>query len=481
MKSPLIISALLMSASVHANSFLNAKAMLENAPQEIKTVMDNAPEVYEFQSQFGNSSSVAYTGQVFRQILVKDLKAAINSQPRGSYPGSVTEAKNMLMSYYSYDESSAFTGIGVIDGFTEFKAKANSVNGQSMEITEGFVYSDIQSPGKNLQSKMAGVDNPLRRGKLYGTNLATTPDGYINFLFDQFAENAVKGKSFTVPNGSLAPQTIVDADITETGLDLTELTEKFLHGALSYSQAARDYLATDLGPTKGINADNSEPGKQGATYTAMEHHFDEAFGYFGGARDYKLYTDQMLRSKVSVDSDNDGYISAMSEWNMGMATNFGRIDLTAADQNLNLSQTVIDAFLKGRHLITEKPAGYEAYVDAQAQVALGAWERTFAAITIHYINRTLVQYQAYGTNDYLFKAFVKFWGEMKAFGMAFQFNPKGTMSDATFDEIHGLFRDYPVLPHASTTEVNAYMVDLERARDLLQQTYEFSTNNVMNW
>jgi hypothetical protein len=480
MHKSLFISTLALSISTQADSFRDAITFLENAPQAITNVMDGAPEVYKFQSQFGAESSVAYTGQVFRQHLINDLKATMGSVPMGGYPGTVGEAKNMLMSYYNYSEETTLTGIGVIDGFTEFKAKAKSLSGMMMSIEEGFVYSDIQSPGKNLYKKMAGIDNPLRRGKLYGTNLATTPDEYINVLFDMFAENAVKGKAFTVPNGNLAPQTINGANLTENGMDLTQLAQKFLHGAVSYSQAARDYLSVDLGASKGLNADNENP-KGGATYTAMEHHFDEAFGYFGGARDYKLYNDSELRSKVSFDTNGDGFISALSEYNTGLATNFGRMDLTAADQDVDFSGTAINAFLKGRHLITQKPAGYKDYVVAQGQVALGAWERTFAALTIHYINYTLWQYSIYGTDQYLFTNFAKFWGEMKGFAFAFQFNPNGTMTDTTFDEMHALMGDAPVLPHADAAKVSAYVADLYKARELIQNTYGFSDINVQNW
>ena len=43
--------------------------------------------------------------------------------------------------------------------------------------------------------------------------------------------------------------------------------------------------------------------------TAMEHAWDEAFGYFGAARDYSRYTDEQLAGKVddfTFDSNGDG-------------------------------------------------------------------------------------------------------------------------------------------------------------------------------
>jgi hypothetical protein len=475
------LTGLLLSSAAFANSYRQALQTLNNAPKHIQETMNSAPAKFEFEGQFGANSSVSYPGQAFRQVLIEDIKSAMTSQPRGSYPDSKAEANNMLMSYYAYDEMTALTGVGVIDGFSEFKIGGQNLQAWPLPIYEGFIYSDIQSPGKNLVAKIAGNDNSLRRGKLFGTAQAQTPDKLVLKWFDMFAQNAVEGDSFTVPNGELDPQTITQAHITENGLDLAQLTQKFFHGAVSYSQAARDYLSTELGDSKGLNADNSKPAKQGAAYTALEHHFDEAFGYFGAAQDYQSYTDLERRKKLSIDTNNDGFISVMSERNQGISTNTARIDLTAADQSLDLTNQAMGAFLKGRHLITQKPEGYLPYVVAQAQVALNAWEKTLAGVTIHYINNTIREYAEYGSTNYLYKDFVKFWGEMKGFAFAFQFNPKASMDDETFDRIHELMRDEPVLPHASKLKVSTYVADLLAARELIGRAYDFSDENVASW
>lgn len=481
MKTLIPLIALGLAPQVLADVYTDALNTLSQAPAEIQKVMKEAPSKYEYFSQFNRGSSVSYTGQVFRQILIEDIKGAMTSQPAGSYVGTKEDAINMLMSYYNYDEFTSLTAPGVIDGFSEFKVSAKSPSSVKMPITEGFLYSDVQSPGKNLKDKIAGNDNPLRRGKLYGVNGYNTPEEFVNGLFTLFAERVTTGKSFTVPNGNLPAQTITQGYITEDGWDLAQLTQKFFHGAISYSQAARDYLSTDLGPTKGLNADNTQPSTQGASYTAMEHHFDEAFGYFGAARDYLSYSDTETRAKVSIDTNGDGTISIKTEKSLGIAPNAARMDLSAADQDLDLSRNIMEAFLKGRELITKKPAGYKKYVVANAQVALSNWEKTLAAVTIHYINVTLSQYKAYGTQSYLFTNFVKFWGEMKGFALAFQFSPVALMSDATFDQIQALMLTKPVLPHSDKALVNQYINNLLTARDLIAKTYGFSQNNTVNW
>jgi len=481
MKYSFLISSFLVAPFSMANLYDDAQQTIQNAPTEIKTIMESAPNTYQFNGQFSRSSSVSYTGQVFRNVLIEDIKGAMTSQLLGQYPGSIDDAKNMLLSYYKYSENTNLFAPGSIDGFSDFKVNAKNPVGVNLPIFEGFIYSDIQSPGKNLYGKVAGVDNSLRRGKLFGIQNIQTPDDLLNNWFNAFAKNAVEGKVFTIPNGNLAPQTITGAYTSEDGLDYAQLTQKFLLGAVSYSQAARDYLSTDLGPNKGLNADNTTPAEQGANYTAMEHHFDEAFGYFGAAKDYLAYGDKLAREKLSLDSNNDGLISLKSEKNLGIAPNSARIDLTAFDQDLNLSEDIMNAFLRGRNLITKKPQGYKKYVEAQAQIILTNWEKTLAGLTIHYINKTISEYKSYGTENYLYEDFVKFWGEMKGFSLSFQFNPKSLMNDATFDQIQGLLGDRPVLPHAGETAVNQYMAALQQIRDLIGKTYNFSDNNIQNW
>ena len=348
-------------------------------------------------------------------------------------------------------------------------------------IQWNFSTKTFQDTGKTSSLKIAGVDNPLRRGKLYGWKGYQTSDELMNFFMDTFAQGAVNGKAFTVPNGNLPAQTVNGAHVTPEGLDMAQLGQKFLQGAVGYSQTARDYLSTDLGAKKGLNADNTKPAKQGAPYTAMEHHWDEGFGYWGAAKDYLAYSDLAARTKRSIDTNNDGLISIGSEKNLGKSANTARVDLTAADQDMDLSREMMEAFLKGRELMVKKPADYKKYVVANAQVILTGYEKTFAAITIHYINRTITEMQEYGTEGYLFKDFAKFWGEMKGFGLAFQFSPKALLSDADFDKVHALMGDKPVLPHAPQAQVNSYIADLLTARGIMAKAYSFSDNNVVNW
>lgn len=453
---------------------------LKKAPPEIIKVMESSPRTYTFKSRFTSETSVFYTGQVFRNVLMAAIKNSLNSYTRGNFSGNEENVANIINSYYQYSSLPVVQGPGIIDGLSEINISAKDISGSPIPTSE-YVYDDIQESGKDLKSKMAGIDNPLRNKTLLGWRSIKTPHELIQSLIALYAKNTVSEKPFSVPNGTNPKQSINESHITADGLDISQIIQKFLYGAISFSQTAGDYLSTDLGPTKGINADNTNPAKQGAPYTALEHHFDEAFGYWGAARDFLNYSDQESMKKLSIDTNRDGLIQIKEEKNLGMSVNASRVDKTAFDQDINLSNEIMLAFLKGRHLITKRPTNYEKYLKANVEIILNGIEKTYAALTIHYINKTLNEYSEYGTTKYLYKDFVKFWSELKGYALAFQFRPKAIMSTDKFTKIHSLLGIRPVLPHEPLEKVALYKKQLSDVRSELKGIYNFSNNNIMNW
>ena len=106
----------------------------------------------------------------------------------------------------------------------------------------------------------------------------------------------------------------------------------------------------------------------------MEHAWDEAFGYFGAARDYVRYTDEQLAGSVddfTFDSNGDGNIDFKSEYNFGLSRNAGKRD--KGGSGVNFTQEIFDAYLKGRTLITNQ--GTVAEISQQRQIAANVWRR----------------------------------------------------------------------------------------------------------
>ncbi|MFW7379871.1 MAG: DUF4856 domain-containing protein [Oligoflexus sp.] len=475
-----------------------AKQILAELSPEQKALLDAAPSVYEFERD--GQSTVSYDGQIFRQILIEDLKTYIGNLQRGTFQGAASDVVAALDSYYSYSFDRVITNDQGINGSSLFAVSPKNLEGNAASIAEGTSYNDIQDNGKNLRDKTAGNDNPLLReglkgwntNEVHGYDLTTIdadgngdafvePEDLLELWFRIIGDQAADGQSFVVSNGDQAEQSISEAYITEDGLDLNQLIQKFLHASVSFSQTTGDYLSSELGEGKGLLVDNEGPAKAGVTYTALEHHWDEGFGYFGAARNYLDYTDKQIADGVSIDSNSDGNISLLTEKNFGISVNAAKRDLAASDGAIDLSSEGMKAFLQGRQLITQKPEGYLPVVQALSIVIADNWERSLASTVIHYINKLSAEMDQYGTADYLYKDHVKYFAEMKGFALAFQFNPYSAMSAEQFDRFHELVADKPVLMQADEASITAYKAALLEARQILQDVYGFSSENVANW
>ncbi|GIS54017.1 hypothetical protein Ct9H90mP29_10590 [bacterium] len=78
------------------------------------------------------------------------------------------------------------------------------------------------------------------------------------------------------------------------GLRLDQMIQKTLWGAVSYWQGTSKYMSK-------IPGDDNSVSDDGDPWTAMEHHWDESFGYFGAARDYNTgYSDDNDRKTTPI-------------------------------------------------------------------------------------------------------------------------------------------------------------------------------------
>ena len=486
-------------------SLSEAQSLVDNPPANIQLVLQSTPRVYEFKNELGDSS-VAFTGQTFRQVLLSDFKDSLGSYERGEFQGDDARALRSMMSFYDYDPQGLAHSSKAINGDTPFFLKAKNTNGEELGVYEGDLYGDLHK-GTSLKAKIAGLDNPLRHKELLGWNTLSygtksfdsngdgilTPDELVQTFLQVAAENAGSPqKSFQVPNGSLDSQKIRRAVILENGLDLSQFLQKFLHGAVSFSQATGDYLSIDLPqPGKGLAASNEDV-VSGKPYTQLQHHWDEAFGYWGAARNYLDLTDLEIRKGYSMDGfvekeyvgvlgEGDDEISLEREKSFGLSINAAKRDLGASDPNnkTDFSQETMEAFLKGRHLLQEKPQEYLKYAQAHSIIAIAQWEKTIAATVIHYINKTTNDVLAYGTAEFSFADLAKHYSEMKGFALAFQFNPNSLLSYDEFIKFHELVGDGPVF--LQDGDKAQFVSNLKEARVILKKAFSFSETNVAGW
>jgi len=428
---------------------------------------------YEFESQFvAGSSSVSYGGQIARHVLMGLQKNEIGTIVAGGAPGAA-EAQVLLW----YDcpgtvcETSG-TGIGVAAPLTVAQATIGDI-----------------STGKNLNGKIAGND-AIGQHKDWDTQFVGWNDwGSVS---PQSPENLVRRWAAVVedlaqnvgndPDGNPITKVFVSAE----GQDYQQLIQKFVLGAVAFSQGADDYLDNDTAG-KGLNAQNNQIAKAGVTYSSLEHAWDEGYGYFGGAINFLEYTDDEIAKKGGRpefsgsynDFDGNTEIDLKSEKNFGHSLNAAKRDRGAATGCVDLTSEAYNGFYQGRKLITE--AGGDLSTSQMADLvvlrdgAIAAWEKAIAATVVHYINDCIFDI-AQPTLD--FYGYAKHWSEAKGFALSFQFNRLSPVSDADFVILHGLLRDAPELDSANFA---AWEADLLEARDLLEAAYGFDSVDVASW
>jgi len=446
---------------------------------------------YVFSSRFTSGSSVSTSGQVARQVLIADLNTEI---AKGldikiiNAPTTVdtqAEALAILNQYYA-------DGTDVL-GATPITLKTTPATKQTS-------YTDI-SVGKKLQNKIAGNDSVTDHKdwdapRSFVGFTAASPDDLIQTWLGAIAANTATKAAGTNRPDPIDNTKSLTVFQSNDGLDLKQLVQKFLLGAITFSQGTDDYL-DDATPNKGLLAANVQDGTK--AHTKLEHQFDEAFGYFGAARNYNDYTDNEIRGKSGRDAfksgyndtNGDGAIDLLSEFNFGNSTNAAKRD-AGSTTGTDFTKSIFDAFVTGRAIITNASdpltADEMTALKAQRDIIVANWEKAIAATVVHYINEVVNDDMAvFGQAGYSYSNHIKHWGELKGFSLGFQFNPRSALSDAKFAEFHTKVGERPVLPNDAAgvatpqATIDSYKTSLLAARDILQTAYNFDATDVAGW
>ena len=394
------------------------------------------PNAYVFDSRFNQGeSSVSYGGQVVRNLLLQDLKILIDNLGKS---GAQSIEVQDLLNIYDYDDAlnlETLTGTG-----------ANP----ALETR----YSTI-STGKDLVGKISS--DPV-------IGYDRTADELVRGWFEIIATNSQNSDKL----GSPAVYT------TDEGVDLTQMINKVLIGAVPYYQSTGVYLQSLL------ERGNGEPRSEGNASTAMEHAWDEAFGYFGAARDYRRYSDEQLAGSVgdyTFDSNDDGRIDFRSEYNFGLSRNAAKRDKRG--QGVDFTEDIFSAFLAGRTLIVNQASSSE--IAQQRELAANGMEKVIAATVVHYINDTLNDMAALGTDNENRGNLNKHWAEMKGYTVALQYNPFGLIDEGQLRQLHGIMGQAPSYHAPGSEAYDTTVADFQRAKEILQGVYGFSSANMDSW
>tara|TARA_Y100000816_G_scaffold75374_1_gene50998 strand:+ start:1006 stop:2244 length:1239 start_codon:yes stop_codon:yes gene_type:complete len=389
------------------------------------------PAEFVFESRFeehAGESSVSYSGQVVRNLLVNDIKTQIGTDA-GS--GDATT----LLSMMANDDPNRMI--------------LTSTTPSSMQTK----YHDISS--SHLNDRLDAVSDYILPG--YEMNAGDAISAWV---------------TDAVTNGK------TNAD----GIRLDQMVQKTLWGAVAYWQGTSKYMSK-------IPNDDNTMSDDGDPYTAMEHHWDESFGYFGAARDYNTgYSDDNARKTTQNDSNGDGSIDFKTEFNSGWGITAAKRDLVdGVSVDYDFTGTIMNAYLEGRTLIYNQAPLDEILV--QRDIILNTWEKVVAAVTIHYVNDVAADMAALypadsnaGPLSDLSADLNNHWGEMRGYANGLLYNDFKVISDSDLNTILTTMGTSPVYPEdGETVFYNYHEMLVTTVKSLLQNAYGFSDEHMANW
>lgn len=273
------------------------------------------------------------------------------------------------------------------------------------------MYTNTGSPFANAELNAA--TSKQLKNKVFATEQAV-----LETVFDEIGTLSASGA--TASNGTagiidgISRDLLVDAN----GIEYKERVEKTLQGALIYYQIVGHYLSEDqIGPHLAL-ADR-------------QHHWDEAFGYYGVPRDYTTTT---------------------------TPTGLAHIGKYANDRNalLGNATAAVKAFIKGRAALNNKD---EATVTAQVAIIRENIEKGVAGTAVHYINEALANVNDAGTFHHTMS-------EGYFLIKSLKYNPAKKITDAQIAELEILY---------GSNFYNATTTDLIAAKNLLSTIYGFES------
>ncbi|NEN24317.1 DUF4856 domain-containing protein [Cryomorpha ignava] len=327
----------------------------ENPPQGY-----TVPETYNFTDGNGNST-VNFSGQTERLDQLSELTSKMKSANNAGTAISAQDLKDMFANVNN-DGNGNFS-------FTSSKQLRDKCATQFSNAEE------VKSEFETMMDDLAAISQATVAGETNGQNgvagIVQSPDGGPYLM-------------------------------TANGQEYTQLISKGLMGAVFYHQMTSYYL-TDA--KIGDAVDNStavNPGEE-KYYTDMEHHWDEAFGYFTSATNFpEEGTDRFWGEYSNV-----------------------------VDPQLGSNAKLMNAFLTGRAAISNDDMTTK---NQQRDIIIAEMERVVAATAIHYMNKARDQF----ANDAKRNHFLS---EGSGFISSLRFNTSSTLTPQEINSLEAMLGD----------------------------------------
>jgi hypothetical protein len=365
----------LIKATLTAGAIISLSACSDDDGQQGIAV----PTTYEFTRD--GQSTVSFQGQTDRLNMLSEIKAYINNGDKGEMVDAT-----VLMNMY-VNENSPFSS------------------------------EDLNSSTKQLKNKTALAD------VTHFENLFTESEQVSSA--NTTASPGVAGR---IERGTGSGKFIL---VNEKGWEFTQFVEKGIMGAVFYNQIFNNYM-TDA--KVGDDVENTAL-KEGKNYTAMEHHWDEAFGYWG----------------VPVDFPQGDPVLEENESRFWASYTNGR------DAFLGVNRTLMDAYLTGRTAIVNKDYTLK---DEQRDIIYKQHELVAAATAVHYLNEAIDDLAAEDMGNYLHHM-----SEAYNFVKAVSYSPYKNLSD---DELDTILNSY----FGTNADFwTATVTDLQNAKSAISGSY----------
>jgi hypothetical protein len=318
-----------------------------------------------------NFTNVAYTGQTQRLDMLGELSTYLKT---ANTTGTILDAQKLKDMFANTGDR--FTGTG------------------------------LNASGKQLKNKCFPLD--------------------VTYFENLFDAAALASQSLTDGSNGVAGIVTSTTDASkkylqsENGIEYTQVIEKGLMGAVFYYQVMGYYLTDDQ---VGDGVDNTTV--TAGEGTPMEHHWDEAFGYFGVPVDFPVST------------------TGSRYW--GKYSN-------EMDAVLGTNILIMNAFIKGRAAISNKDMETK---NEQIVIITENWERVAAGTAIHYLNDAKAELGDDAVRNHALS-------ECIGFVKALQYNPNKKITNTELDQ---------VLAHIGDNLYEVTLADLDNARNLLSTIY----------
>lgn len=302
----------------------------------------------------------------------------------------------------------------LVDSATLFNMFSNS--------NSPFTQSNLNTSTKQLKSKTYN-------------SVGAPNTAYFEYLMARQADiSSQAGNTWSSGNAGVATSGTKAYFFDENGVEYTQLIEKGLMGAVFYYQVAETYTR----PGKIGDAVDNTNVVQG-TGTDMEHHWDEAFGYFGAPIDYSStnLSTERYHAKYAKKGDAVG---------------------------LNTIEKVMTQYIKGRWGISNKNYTYRD--DAAAQLRK-EYEMVLVTTAIHYLNSAKTNFSDDALRNHALS-------EAYAFIFSLAYNSDKLISATDLNTVKGYF-ETTAGPTTVPSFINVTVTDINSAINTLSSTYDLDS------